>query len=282
MKTQTALLDLLRQEMEFRNYSPRSVHTYVELMSLMQRRLETPLETITVSSFKKYLHHLITGKGVSVSTINQTISAFKLLQVDVLERDWEDFKVKRPRKEKKLPVVMSVQEVENLLSFTRNIKHRAILMLAYSSGLRKSELLDIKPSAIDSDRMQVRVVQGKGRKDRYTLLSSKALEILRVYYKTQRPDTYLFEPQGRAGSPLSSRTLDAIIKKNAAKAGLRKDVSFHTLRHSFATHLLESGVNLRLIQQFMGHSSLRTTSVYLHLTRVNPANVHSPLDEMNV
>ncbi len=150
----------------------------------------------------------------------------------------------------------------------QNIKHKAILMLTYSSGLRRQELQQIKPSAIDSSRMQVHVVQGKGKKDRYTLLSVKTLEILRLYYKYTRPAIFLFESRDKRGKPLADSTLNCIVKKNALKAGIKKQVSFHTLRHCFATHLLEKGVNLRLIQQFMGHTSLKTTSGYLHLVNI--------------
>jgi site-specific recombinase XerD len=214
--------------------------------------------------------------------INQYISAFKIMQVDVLKRDWEQIKIKRPRREKHLPVVLSLDEVEKLIAVARNLKHKAILMLTYSSGLRRQELQLIKSSAIDSARMQVLVVQGKGKKDRYTILSAKALDVLRLYYKYERPSCYLFEAQGKKGKPLGNSTLNCIVKKLAAKAGIKKQISFHTLRHCFATHLLEKGVNLRLIQQFMGHVSLKTTAGYLHLVNVTPASVISPLDSMNV
>ena len=155
-------------------------------------------------------------------------------------------------------------------------------MLSYSSGIRREELQQIKPSAIDSSRMQVHVVQGKGNKDRYTLLSVKALETLRVYYKYTRPSNFLFESQYQKGKPLAGSTLNSIVKKNASKAGIKKQISFHTLRHCFATHLLEKGVNLRLIQQFMGHTSIKTTSGYLHLVNIDPSSIISPLDSMNV
>jgi site-specific recombinase XerD len=152
----------------------------------------------------------------------------------------------------------------------------------YSAGLRKSELLQMKPKAIDSERMVVNITQGKGRKDRLSILSPKTLEILRLYYQVERPKIYLFEPNGNPGMCISDRTLDHIVKKNAQKAGIKKDISSHTLRHSFATHLLEAGVNLRLIQEFLGHTSLKTTSIYLHLTNVNPKNIVSPLESMNI
>jgi integrase/recombinase XerD len=270
------------EEMQFRNYSPRSIENYSAVLSNLDRVFNISLEEITIEQFKKYLHQQITVKGISVSYVNQSISAFKIFQVSLLGREWEPIKIQRPRREKKLPVILSVNEVERLIVATKNIKHKAILMLAYSSGLRKMELTQMKPSAIDSERMQVHVVQGKGKKDRYTLLSPKVLELLRFYYKNDRPKTFLFEAQGNKGKALADRTIDAIIKKSSQNAGIKKDISFHTLRHCFATHLLESGVNLRLIQSLLGHTSIKTTSIYLHLANINPSSVISPLESMNV
>lgn len=283
MKNQIShYVELLVHEMQLRNYSSRTIRSYSELMSKVENFYSLPLDQISSQLLKDYLLRRITTEAISTSMINQYISAFKIMQVDVLKHDWEQIRIKRPRRVKRLPVVLSLDEVARLITVTRNIKHKAIIMLAYSSGLRRQEIQFIKPSAIDSARMQVHVVQGKGKKDRYTLLSPKALEVLRLYYKYERPSCFLFEAQGRKGKPLSDTTLNCIVKKLAAKAGIKKQVSFHTLRHCFATHLLEKGVNLRLIQQFMGHVSLKTTSGYLHLVNVNPSSVVSPLDSMNV
>lgn len=275
-------IERLIHEMQFRNYSPRSILSYSGLLSKIENLYDQPLDKITVQQFKDYLHQRITADEISTTMVNQYISAFKILQVDVLHREWEQLKIKRPRREKKLPVVLSIEEVERLINATQNIKHRAILMLAYSAGLRRQELQLIKPSAIDSSRMQIHVVQGKGKKDRYTILSTKTLDLLRLYFKYERPSLFLFEAQGKKGKHLSDGTLNKIVKNSAAKAGLKKVISFHTLRHCFATHLLEKGVNLRLIQQFMGHTSLRTTSIYLHLTNVDPVRIMSPIDSMNI
>jgi len=276
------LVEQFIHEMQLRNYSPRTIQSYSGLLSKVENFYTLPLDKIGTQQFKDYLLRRITTDAISTSMINQYISAFKIMQVDVLKHDWEQIRIKRPRREKKLPVVLSLDEIEKLITVTRNLKHKAILMLAYSSGLRRQEIQLIKPSAIDSARMQVHVVQGKGKKDRYTILSAKTLDILRLYYKCERPSCFLFEAQGKKGKPLSDTTLNCIVKKLAAKAGIKKQVSFHTLRHCFATHLLEKGVNLRLIQEFMGHISLKTTSGYLHLVNINPSSVVSPLDSMNV
>ncbi len=282
MKDKSLYVELLIQEMRFRNYSARTINTYGQLLTNVENYFQLSLDKISSQQIKDYLLHLITIKKISTSMVNQCISAYKILQTDVFKREWQAIKIKRPRREKKLPVVLSLKEVEHLISATRNIKHKAILMLAYSSGLRRQEIRLIKPSAIDSPRMQVHVALGKGKKDRYTILSTKALEILRLYYKHEKPSCFLFEAQGKKGKPLAENTLNNIVKKSAIKAGIKKHISFHTLRHCFATHLLEKGVNLRLIQQFLGHNSLKTTSVYLHLANVDLTTVTSPLDSMDV
>mgnify|MGYP000887335150 FL=1 len=276
------LVEQVVYEMQLRNYSVRTIESYSKLLTKVEKNLELPLDKIGVEQFKSYLHQRIMQDEVSTSMVNQLISAYKILQVDVLKRDWQTITLKRPRREKKLPVVLSVEEVQRMILSTKNLKHRALIMLVYSAGLRRQEAQMIKAADIDSSRMQVRVVQGKGKKDRYTILSTKALEMLRQYYKMERPSKYLFESQGKKGQILSDTTLNNIVKKSAAKAGIRKNISFHTLRHCFATHLLESGVNIRLIQQFMGHTSIKTTTIYLHLANINPASVLSPMDSMNI
>ena len=272
----------LVQEMQFRNYSERTIVTYSRLLANVEKSYNLPLDSITADQIKSYLHQRIINDGVSISSINQTISAFKILQVDILGRSWERINIKRPRRVKKLPVVLSLGEVQQLIEATANIKHKAIMMLTYSAGLRRAELQQILPSAIDSKRMMVHVVQGKGKKDRYTILSHKALEVLRLHYKMNRPKHFLFEAQGNEDKPLADQTLNTIVKKCAAKAGINKRISFHTLRHCFATHLLEQGVNIRLIQQFLGHTSLKTTAGYLHLVNIQPGSVKSPLDSLNL
>jgi len=282
MKNETSSIEQLVFEMQYRNYSSSSIKTYRELLLSVEKHFLKSIKEVTVDELKQYLHLRITQENVSVSLVNQTISAFKILQTDVLKREWNAFKIKRPRREKKLPEILSQEEIQKMISCTKNIKHKALIMLAYSSGMRRQEIQQIKPSAIDSSRMQIHVVQGKGKKDRYTILSTKALEMLRIYYKVERPKTYLFEPQGKSNKPLSATTLQEIVKNSAEKAGIKKKISFHTLRHCFATHLIEQGVNVKLIQNFMGHNSLKTTSGYISLTNVSLSKVASPLDSMSI
>jgi site-specific recombinase XerD len=165
-----------------------------------------------------------------------------------------------------------------MIETTRNLKHRSILAVIYSAGLRISELISLRPSDIDSDRKQIKVL-GKGNKYRYTLLSENTLDMLRMYWRAYKPVRYLFEGQ-KQGQPISKSTVQQVFRHSCKKTGINKPASVHSLRHSFATHLLESGVNLKIIQSLLGHSSLRTTSIYLHVTRFDPASIKSPFDEI--
>jgi len=280
--TNSMLIERMVREMQFRNYSEHTIGSYTASMSKVQNFYSLPVDKISVQQFKDFLHHRIMVDKISVSLINQSISAYKIMQVDILRRKWEPVRIKRPRREKKLPVVLSQGEIALMISLTRNIKHKALIALAYSSGLRRQETRTLKPGDIDSSGMRIHVVAGKGKKDRYTLLSKKSLELLRVYYKIEHPEKYLFEPSGKKGKPLGDGTINNIAKIAASRAGIKKKISFHTLRHCFATHLLEQGVNLRLIQQFMGHSSIKTTAMYLHIANINPGSITSPLDDMDI
>jgi site-specific recombinase XerD len=283
MKSSDSMLtQRMTREMQVRNYSERSIKTYTSLLSKIVKHFGIPLDQISGNQVKDYLHHRVVVEKVSTSAINQTISAFKILHEDVLGREWETIKIKRPRRNQKLPVVLSLEEVEKLISATLNLKHKALLALAYSSGVRREEAQQMKPSNIDSSRMCVNVTNGKGRKDRRTILSKKALELLRTYYKAIKPSVYLFESNQKKGGYLSGSTLDKIVKRSAEKAGIQKKISFHTLRHTFATHLLEAGVNIKLIQKFLGHSSIKTTMIYLHIANVEPGSISSPLDDLDI
>jgi site-specific recombinase XerD len=266
--------------MQIRNYSQRSIETYIHMLRSLEDYHNTSVDEITTSQVKDFLQYCIEKKQVSVSYINQIISAVKILQKDVLGQEWESIRIKRPRRVKKLPVVLSKEEVKSMIETTRNLKHRTIIAVIYSAGLRISELTSLRPSDIDSDRKQIKVL-GKGNKYRYTLLSEHTLDMLRIYWRAYKPERYLFEGQ-RHGQPISKETIQVVFKHACKKAGINKPASVHSLRHSFATHLLESGVNLKVIQSLLGHSSLRTTSIYLHVTRFDPASIKSPFDEITI
>ena len=269
---------MVLREMQTRNYSQRSIHTYLHMLRSLENYFDTSIDQISIDQIKDFLQHSIENRNVSVSYINQVISAVKLLQKDVLGKEWDTIRIKRPRRIRKLPVVLSKEEVRSMIETTRNLKHRAILALIYSAGLRISELTSLYPSDIDSDRKQIKI-KGKGNKYRYTLLSENTLDMLRVYWRAYRPVRFLFEGY-RKGQPISKETIRKIFKNACVNTNIHKPVSVHSLRHSFATHLLESGVNLKIIQSLLGHSSLRTTSIYLHVTRFDPASIKSPFDEI--
>jgi site-specific recombinase XerD len=267
------------EEMSYRHYSPRSIKTYLSLVSVVSVHFGKSPDLIGIPELKDYLFKRIETDKLSVSSINQTISAFKILFKDVLGRDWDPIRIKRPRRPKLLPVVFSKEEVSLILSSIRNRKHYCLIALTYASGLRMGEVISLKPCDIDSDRMQLKVRGGKGYKDRYTLLPQQLLVQLRDYFRRYRPAIYLFEGQ-EPGKPYSATSARCILKKAMFKAGIKKKACFHTLRHSFATHLLEQGTNIRYIQELLGHQSLKTTTVYLHVSNLNPSLVKSPFDEL--
>jgi len=238
------------------------------------------INRIDESMITAFLRYLVIERKVSSSYQNQSINAIKFYYERVLGGQRKVYLVERPREEKKLPVVLSENEICDLLKATENIKHKAILMLAYSAGLRLSELINVKLSDIDSGRMQIRIEQAKGKKDRYSLLSVKLLDVLRKYYTTYKPKKWLFE--GATGGQYSVRSIQEVMKDSTRKAGIKKKISMHTLRHSFATHLLENGIDLRYIQSLLGHSSTKTTEIYTHITTKGFDQIKSPLDKMDI
>jgi len=269
----------MMQEMHLRNYSERTVKTYISLIRKVVEFHKLSPDKLSIQQIKDYLSYRLSKDNISVSTINQTISAFKILFVDVLKRKWENFEIKRPRREVKLPVVLSKQEIKKIIDGTSNIKHRTIISLGYSSGARLSEVCNLKISDIDSNRMQIRIRNGKGKKDRYTTLAKNALIDAREYFKRYKPVDYLFFVNNK-NKAISNGAVQDAFKKNVKKAGIIKDVHFHTLRHSFATHLLEQNVNIKIIQKLLGHSSIRTTMLYTHLVNFKISSIINPFDNL--
>ncbi len=234
----------------------------------------------------QYLQYLVINRKVSSSYQNQAINAIKFFYEKVLLKPREFYFLERPRREKTLPTVLSVEEVVLILSKIENLKHKTIIMLIYSAGLRISEAINIKIKDIDSSRMQIRVQQAKGKKDRYTVLSTKLLHFLRLYYPQYKPREWLFEGQGSNEKsepiPYTARSIQAFFKNAVQKAGIKKQVSVHSLRHSFATHLLENGTDLRYIQNLLGHESSKTTEIYTHVTTKGFDQIKSPLDNLEI
>ena len=276
----SALKNKMIQQMQLKGYSNSSVENYTKCIVGLANYYKTSPDLLSVEQVRNYIHFKLIEKKLSKSWVNQIVSALKILFCDVLKREWNELDIPRPRREKKLPIVLSKQEVSELISVTRNLKHRTLLILKYSSGLRLSERKNLKIGDIDSKRMMVRVVQAKGFKDRYSILSPVALELLREYYKIYRPITWLFET--KQSQAMSERTIQFVFKNALRKTGIKKKVGIHSLRHSFATHMMEQGVSLPIIQQLLGHKSLRTTSVYLHVQKYTLDAVKSPLDSLSL
>jgi site-specific recombinase XerD len=271
------LREQMKGDLELRGLSPHTRDNYLRHVSQFSRHYGRSPRHLGEKEVKEYLLYLLREKKVSTATVNQCYHALKFLYERTLNRMWVMARVPRVRRLKQLPVVLDKEEVESLFSVTQNVKHRAILMLLYSSGLRLTEAACLKVTDIDSKRMLVRIKQGKGRKDRYTVLSKVALEVLREYWDQYRPKDWLFA--GRyPGKPLTGRSIQRVLIKAKDLAGIKKPATVHTLRHSFATHLLEAGTNLYHIQLLLGHRTLNTTTIYLHVSRKELAHIISPLD----
>ncbi len=260
-------------------YSEATRENYkTQFKIFMQWMRPLDVQSVTQETVHQYLLYLVKDRKVSLSTQNQAINAIKFYLEHVNKGERKVYHLERPRKEWKLPIVLSEDEVASLLKNTFNIKHRCLLVLLYSAGLRISELLNLQWTDIDHDRRIIHVRSGKGGKDRVTILSSVAYENTKEYLRIYSPSHWLFE--GPDGKPYSQRSVNQIIKRSCTRANIKKRVSAHTLRHSFATHLLEHGTDLRYIQSLLGHESSKTTERYTHITRKGFDQLISPLDRI--
>lgn len=275
-----AELASFREWMEVRRYSRNTIDVYVESLIVFFSKVHKPVSEITHEDIGKFMKEHILDRRLSISYQRQFITAIRLFYRERQDTILDLEKVNRPRNEKKLPNVLSKEEVEAILKCTPNLKHRAALSLIYSCGLRRSELLKLTFKDIDSKRGLILIKGGKGKKDRVSPLSEKILNLLREYYVSYRPKVYLFEGW-EAGEPYSERSLSLVLKKSVELAGIKKPVSLHWLRHSYATHLLEGGTDLRYIQEILGHKSSRTTEIYTHVSTRMLRQIKSPFDDMD-
>lgn len=271
------LRDQMQSDLQLRGLSPKTQKIYLSQVRDFARYYKKSPDQLGENEVKEYLLYILKERKVSDSTYRQSYGALKFLYQITLKRSWVVEKIPYPKTKKKLPVVLDTTEVEALFSVTKNLKHCAILMLIYSSGLRVSEAAHLKVSDIDSKRMMIRIRNGKGGKDRYSILSNVALDVLRQYWRRYRPKEWLF-PGVRSDKPISDRSIQKIFEKAKNLAKITKSATVHTLRHSFATHLLEAGTDLHHIQLLLGHRSPQTTTVYLHVSRTDLAKIASPLD----
>lgn len=271
----------LRQQMEMnmdlKGFSVKTKRLYLSHVSRFTRHFNRPIEDMGEDEIRTYLHHLITERGLSQAYINQAYSALKFLYETTLSRTWDIHRIPRSKQHKKLPLVLSQEQVRDILSATPSLKYYALFTTLYSAGLRTDEAAHLKVTDIDSKRMLIRVNQGKGSKDRYTLLAKRTLPLLRQYWKAYRPHDWLF-PAQHHNRRISTRSIQKAFKDACSKAGIRIPATPRTLRHSFATHLLDAGVDLYFIQQLLGHASIKTTVVYLHVSGKRLADIKSPLD----
>lgn len=237
------------------------------------------LESIGEKEINDYIGHLVQKEKISASQQNQHINAIKFYYDKILKKDKYFYTIDRPKRNTSLPSVLSKNEIKQIIRHCNNLKHRCILSLIYSAGLRRSELINLRITAINTERGWIEIRAAKGKKDRYTLLSDTLLEQLREYYKKYRPQWWLFEGNS-ARSQYSATSIGNILREAARKAGIHRRVTPHMLRHSFATHLLEQGTDLRYIQELLGHGSSKTTEIYTHVSNRDIANIKNPLDDI--
>jgi site-specific recombinase XerD len=274
-----ALREKMLTELQLKGITPRTQKKYLREVNLMADYFDKPLEELGEKEVKDYLVHMLETRKLSRGTYRCYVAGIKFLYKTTLNREEVVEKIQYPKAKRTLPVVLDLAEIKALLSIMENLKHRALLTITYSAGLRVSEAAKLKVTDIDSKRMMVRVQQGKGRKDRYSILSQTALDLLRQYWRQYRPKEWLFEGQ-KEGTYICYSSIRQIFVEAMKRAGISKQASPHTLRHSFATHLIEAGTSLHHVQLLLGHRSPTTTTVYLHVSKMNLAQVTSPLDSI--
>jgi len=274
----TPLRQRMLDDMRMRNLSPHTQNAYLRAVAKFAQHFRQSPDQLDRSHVRQYLLHLVQAHA-SWSLYNQVRCALHFFYRVTLGKDWPKEEIVCAKSPKCLPVILSRDEVRQLFAFPHRIKTRALLMTMYGAGLRVSELVNLKIADIDSKRMVIRVKQGKGQKDRYVMLSAVLLDILRAYWKAHKPTSWLFPGYNR-NQQLYGRTVQHICATAARRAGLRKRVSPHTLRHTFATHLFEAGTDIRTIQALLGHRSLRTTALYTHVSPEKVIATRSPLDTL--
>ncbi len=274
----TSLRQRMTEDMQVRNLALNTQTCYVQQVSLFARHFDKSPEKLGPADIRAYQVYLTNERKLAPGSVLIAVAALRFLYRVSLKKDWsfEDV-IPAPKKPQKLPVVLSPEEVLHFLNCVGNTRHRAILTTCYAAGLRISEAISLKPNDIDSQRMVIRVEQGKGQKDRYVMLSPKLLETLRSYFRALRPKVWLFEGDV-SGQPINRSSVELACQKARRLSGIRKPITPHSLRHGFAVHLLESGTDVRTIQLLLGHRSLATTARYLRIATSRVCSTSSPLD----
>lgn len=279
----TELRKRMSEDMSVRNLSPHTQRIYLERVAAFAKHFGQSPENLGSEEIRSYQVYLVQERKVCWATFNQTVCALRFLYRITLSKDWVVRHIAFPKKEKKLPVVLSLGEVSRFLRAVTSLKYRAALTTAYAGGLRISEVAKLQVGDIDSKRMVIRIRQGKGRKDRYVMLSPRLLDLLRSYWQAARPRTpsgWLFPSPapGFEDQPISVKAIQEACRKACKSSGLNKKVTVRILRHSFATHLLESGTDLRVLQVLLGHNNIETTTCYTHVSRSVISATFSPCE----
>ncbi|MGE0638058.1 MAG: site-specific tyrosine recombinase/integron integrase [Bacteroidia bacterium] len=270
----------LKDWMQSRRYSSSTVGVYADaLKTFLTYYKNKAVKDITNDDVIAFNNKYILANNLSASYQNQVVNAIKLYFKELQNTALDIEVIHRPKKSNLLPNVLSKEEIKSILTVQPNIKHRTMLSLIYSCGLRRSELLNLKLTDVDSKRKLLIIRQAKGKKDRIAPLSEKIIELLREYYKVYKPKQWLFEGQ-KAGEQYDERSLQSVLKQALEKSGIKKPVTLHWLRHSYATHLLEAGTDLRYIQEILGHKSSKTTEIYTHVSTKSLQNIKSPFDDL--
>ena len=275
----TQLRQAMIRAMELKNLSKNTQRAYLAAVTGLAKHYQQSPAKITDKMIEDYLLYLKNDKGNAPNSCGSVLTGLRFFYKNVVQKKVAvDYSLRK--KPRKLPTVLTMEQVWKLICTPKNLKHRLVLMTTYSAGLRASEVIALKPEHIDSNRMLIKVEGGKGSKDRYTLLSFKLLVELRQYYRKYRPQLYLFPStyKERKNSPLAYESIRSVYEEARNRAGIKKGEGLHTLRHSFATHILEAGYDIRKIQVLMGHTRLSTTMIYLHVSRKTLSKIPSPLD----
>jgi len=274
-------LDYFKLWMEQKRYSPQTIKNYMgQIIQFLTYYKARSYKELTVEDVERYNHEAIIKKELSVSFQQSMVGAIKLFYSQCQDTKMDLRKLQRPFNEHRLPQVLSKEEVQKIITATNNIKHKALLSLIYACGLRRGEVLNLKLKDLDSQRKLIRIAQAKGKKDRYVTFGTKLRTLLADYYRIHKPKIYLFE--GQYGQQYGESSAAQVLNQVVKKVGIKKGVTLHTLRHSFATHLLEAGTDIRYIQELLGHNDPKTTMIYTHVSSKKLSEINSPFDDLEL